>query len=73
MLVLSRKSSESILIGNDVEVIVVSLGGGKVRLGISAPPSVEILRSELAEATRQEAGAVCQEGGTEALLAREGL
>lgn len=37
MLVLSRKENESILVGNDVEIVVVRSSNGKVRLGINAP------------------------------------
>ena len=47
MLVLSRKTSESINIGNNITVTVLSIQGRKVRLGLSAPPDVTILRSEL--------------------------
>jgi carbon storage regulator len=46
MLVLSRKLSESILIGEDIVVKVVRLQGGKVRLGIEAPAGTRILRFE---------------------------
>jgi carbon storage regulator len=47
MLVLSRKLNESIVIGGDIEITVVSLRGNHVRLGITAPDSVGILREEL--------------------------
>jgi carbon storage regulator len=47
MLVLSRKISESILIGNDIEIIVTQIAGGKVKLGINAPAHVRVLRGEL--------------------------
>lgn len=47
MLVLSRHADEGILIGDDVLVTVLSLRGNKVRLGISAPPEVGIIRAEL--------------------------
>ncbi len=47
MLVLTRKLSETILIGEDVRVTVVRLEGGQVRLGIDAPRSVAVLRAEL--------------------------
>ena len=49
MLVLSRKMSERILIGQDVRVVVVAIEGGRVRLGIEAPPSISILRGELGD------------------------
>lgn len=47
MLVLTRKVDESILVGDDVEIIVVEIRGDQVRLGISAPRSIPIYRKEL--------------------------
>lgn len=47
MLVLSRKLGQSIQIGDDVVVTVVRVEGLKVRLGIEAPQSVRIVRTEL--------------------------
>ena len=47
MLVLSRKLREGILIGNDIEVVVTRIEDGKVRIAISAPPDVLVVRSEL--------------------------
>jgi len=47
MLVLSRKRSERILIGDDVAITIVDIRGGKVRVGIDAPEDVRIMRSEL--------------------------
>lgn len=47
MLVLSRKMGESICIGKDVVVNVVKVSGNRVRIGISAPRNVEVLRGEL--------------------------
>lgn len=47
MLVLSRKLEESILIDGDVRIKVLEIRGGQVRLGIDAPRSVNIVRSEL--------------------------
>jgi carbon storage regulator len=55
MLVLTRKRSESILIGDGVRLVVVKIERGGVRLGIEAPASVPILRSELTD--HPEAGA----------------
>ena len=51
MLILNRKAGESLEIGEDITVTVVSVDGGKVRLAISAPKSVPILRGELVTAT----------------------
>jgi carbon storage regulator len=47
MLVLSRKVGERILIGDDIRVTVVRLGGGGVRLGIEAPVHLPVVREEL--------------------------
>lgn len=47
MLVLSRKLGETIVIGNDIVVTVVRLGGEKVRLGITAPKGVAVHREEV--------------------------
>lgn len=47
MLILSRKLGETILVGNNVTLTVVSIGRGKVRLGVDAPRSVPVMRSEL--------------------------
>ena len=49
MLVLSRSRNETIKIGDDVEIVVVQVKGGGVRLGITAPKEVTILRGELEE------------------------
>jgi carbon storage regulator len=49
MLVLSRKNGEKVMIGNGITVTVVEVIGNRVRLGISAPDNVRILRGELAE------------------------
>lgn len=47
MLVLSRKETERIRLGDSIVVTVVRVSGDKVRLGIEAPPHVLVLRDEL--------------------------
>ena len=47
MLVLSRKQSQRIRVGNSIIVTVVRVSGDKVRLGIEAPDGVRVLREEL--------------------------
>ena len=47
MLILTRKVGESIAIGDDVTITVVSTKGGQVRIGIDAPKTVAIRRTEL--------------------------
>lgn len=54
MLVLTRKVSESFMIGEDIEVTVLKLMGDKVRFGIKAPKSVPVHRREVWEAIKQE-------------------
>lgn len=49
MLVLSRKPGEKIHIGNGIVVTIVQIKGNRVSLGVQAPPSISILRGELAE------------------------
>ena len=49
MLVLTRKPGQSIMIGDDIEVQVLSVAGDKVRLGITAPREVGIFRDEVYE------------------------
>lgn len=47
MLVLTRKSKQSIMIGDDIEVSVLAVMGDKVRIGIEAPRSVPVFRTEV--------------------------
>ena len=46
MLVLSRKKNESLMIGDNIEVIIVEIRGDKVRLGIDAPRETAIVRHD---------------------------
>ncbi|HUN78538.1 MAG TPA: carbon storage regulator CsrA [Solirubrobacteraceae bacterium] len=56
MLVLTRKSNQSIMIGDDIEVSVLSIVGEKVRIGIQAPADVPVFRTEIyVEIQRQQA------------------
>jgi carbon storage regulator len=47
LLVLTRKSNQSIMIGDEIEVSVLAVMGEKVRIGISAPRSVPVFRKEV--------------------------
>jgi carbon storage regulator len=47
MLVLTRKSNQSIMIGDEIEVSVLSVVGEKVRIGIEAPTAVRVYRTEV--------------------------
>jgi len=53
MLVLSRKKNESIVINNDITVVVVEIRGDKVRLGIQAPTDVPVHRREVYDAIQR--------------------
>lgn len=53
MLVLSRKKNESIVINDDITIVVVEIRGDKVRLGIEAPKEVPVHRNEVYEAIRR--------------------
>jgi carbon storage regulator len=54
MLVLTRKSNQSIMIGDDVEVSVLSIMGEKVRIGIQAPRDIPVFRREVYLEIQQE-------------------
>jgi carbon storage regulator len=47
MLVLTRKTNQSIMIGDDVEISVLAVSGDKVRIGIAAPRDVPVFRKEV--------------------------
>lgn len=61
MLVLSRKVDESIVIGDDIVVKIVSIEKGIVKLGISAPKDVSIVRNELLEDIKDANLTSCKE------------
>ena len=50
MLALSRRKNESIVIGDNIEIIIVDIRGSRVRLGISAPTNIPVHRKEVYEA-----------------------
>jgi carbon storage regulator len=54
VLVLTRKSNQSIMIGDEIEVSVLSVVGEKVRIGIQAPRSVPVYRREVYLEIQQE-------------------
>ena len=57
MLVLTRKSNQSIMIGDDIEVSVLAVMGEKVRIGIEAPRSVPVFRKEVYLEIQQDSSA----------------
>ena len=53
MLVLSRKKNESIVINDDITIVVVEIRGDKVRLGVEAPKEVPVHRREVYDAIKR--------------------
>ncbi|EKD88052.1 MAG: hypothetical protein ACD_35C00080G0011 [uncultured bacterium] len=54
MLVLSRRTNETIQIGDEIFITVLGVEGDKVKIGISAPREVTILRGEIVEALKSQ-------------------
>lgn len=54
MLVITRKKGESILIGDEIEISIVKIEDGAVKLAINAPKKVQVLRKELLKAIEDE-------------------
>ncbi|KQL36757.1 carbon storage regulator CsrA [Psychrobacillus sp. FJAT-21963] len=54
MLVLSRKKDESIMIGDQIELKILSIDGDQVKLGIVAPKNIKVYRSEVYESIQNQ-------------------
>jgi len=54
MLVLARKVNESIMIGDDIEIVIIDIKGDQVKLGIKAPKSVAVHRKEIYDEIQKE-------------------
>ena len=67
MLVLARKLNESIKIGDDIEIKVISVEKGVVKLGIDAPRDISIVRNELLEDVKDSNIAASKKVGVEGL------
>lgn len=65
MLVLTRKTNQSIMIGDEIEVSVLAVSGDKVRLGISAPRDVPVFRKEVYLVIQEERPGSAAAGGAE--------
>ncbi|MFN8152270.1 MAG: carbon storage regulator CsrA [Solirubrobacterales bacterium] len=63
MLVLTRKTNQSIMIGDEIEISILSVSGDKVRIGIDAPRDVAVFRKEVYES--MEGGAEPASAGTD--------
>ncbi len=53
MLILTRKVGESILIGNDISITILSVRGNQVKLGVEAPKEVSVHREEIYQRIKQ--------------------
>lgn len=73
MLVLTRRTNQSIVIGSNVTITIVEIRGEQVRLGISAPRDVSVYREEVLEQIRaQNRRAAELDGGDTTMLPRRG-
>jgi len=68
MLILQRKAGESLVIGENITVAIMAVEGNRVRLAISAPEDVPILRSELITATAANRDSAMEEAAPAELL-----
>lgn len=68
MLILTRRVGESLMIGDEVEVVVLGVKGNQVRLGVNAPRDVTVHRHEIYERIQRELAG--ESGGNEALPRR---
>ena len=68
MLALSRRTNESIMLGNDIEISILEIRGDQVKLGIKAPKNVPIFRKEIfLQIEEENKNAVAQEQSREAI------
>jgi carbon storage regulator len=54
VLVFTRKKGESLIIGNEIEVTILNIGAGNVKIGIAAPRHISVHRHEVYEAIKRE-------------------
>jgi carbon storage regulator len=54
MLILSRKTNEKIMIGDDISVSIIEIRGDQVRIGVDAPKTVKVFRQEVFDAIKAE-------------------
>jgi len=62
MLILSRKTSEKIMIGDDISISIIEIRGDQVRIGVDAPKNVKVFRQEVYDAIKAENKAAAQSG-----------
>lgn len=54
MLVVSRKAKQSIMIGSDIEIVILEAKDGQVKVGINAPKGISVLRKELLDEVKDQ-------------------
>ncbi|WP_109021467.1 carbon storage regulator CsrA [Leptospira kobayashii] len=54
MLVLARRSNQSIMIGDDIEIVIVDIKGDQVKIGVKAPKNVSVHRAEVYKEIQEE-------------------
>ena len=54
MLIITRKKGESLMIGDDIEIVISKIDDGSVKIGINAPKSIQILRKEIYQEVENE-------------------
>ena len=60
MLILSRKTNEKIMIGDDISISIIEIRGDQVRIGVEAPKKVKVFRQEVFDAIKAENKAAAQ-------------
>ena len=60
MLILSRKTNEKIMIGDDISISIIEIRGDQVRIGVDAPKTVKVFRQEVFDAIKAENKAAVQ-------------
>ncbi len=71
MLVVTRKTDESLMISDNIEITVLEIGKDKVKIGINAPKEVKIIRSELKDARQTNEQAAHVSGAAIAELLKQ--
>ncbi len=71
MLVLNRKSSQSIMIGEDIEVVILEVKGDNVKIGVNAPRNVKVFRQELLAEVKAENQRAASQASAEAQASPE--
>ncbi len=69
MLILSRKTNEKIMIGDDISVSIIEIRGDQVRIGVDAPKTVKVFRQEVFDAIKAENKAAAQSANVLPVLA----